>query len=584
MRDHVVECDVLIIGGGSAGMWAAHRFSQLEPERSVVIVDKGPRDWGGLMAMAGGDFDAVLTPDAPEDGIDAWLQDFIYYFDGLCDQEQMERMLRLSGDRLRDYQAFGCEFFHKEDGTLKSVPQRGLPHVKLYPAQMKGRGGELMVRSLVRRLEEGGVKRLGRILITDLLDRDGRVGGAVGFDCLNGDFYRFRATVVIAATGVGGWKTSYGKNTPTGEGVEMAWKAGARMRDFEFSRVWNMPRYFGWEGQTTLMPLGGRFINTLGEPFMERYSPILGANTDPHYTTMAMAMEIREGRGPIFFDISRIDPADLVLLKPQNGWQKLNYDKLKALGMDLFRDNTEWVPQMTISYGGMEADGKGRTSVEGLFAAGTARSTEPGVYAGGFALMSTAVTGWLAGEGAAEYVQSAPAARTNCLKEQVEALRGTLYAPLGREGLTPKAVLTRIQEIMFPYDVSILKHESALRRALQALTEVRERELPRMAASDPHYLLKLREVRGMALISELYLRASLERKESRAGHYREDYPRRDDQRFLAWLTIENDGAGGMRFVWKPVPLERYRHPVVRYYQDNFRFPAPHPSARPAQEE
>ena len=576
MREHAVESDLLIIGGGSAGMWAALRFKQLMPERDVVVVDKGPRDWGGLMAMAGGDFDAVL----PGEDVDAWLQDFIYYFDGLCDQEQMERVLRLSGDRLRDYQAFGCEFFHKEDGTLKSVPQRGLDHVKLYPARTKGRGGELMARNLARRLEEVGVRRLGRVLVTDLLDRDGRAGGAVGFDALEGDFYRFRAGAVIAATGVGGWKTSYGKNTPTGEGAEMAWRAGARMRDFEFGRVWNMPRYFGWEGQTTLMPLGGRFVNALGEPFMERYSPVLGANTDPHYTTMAMALEIREGRGPIYFDISRIDPADLVLLKPQDGWQKLNYDKLKALGMDMFRDNTEWVPQMTISYGGMEADGKGRTSVEGLFAAGTARSTEPGVYAGGFALMTTAVTGWLAGEGAAEYLQSAPAARTGCLREQVEALRRNIYAPLGREGLAPKAVLTRIQEIMFPYDVSILKTEGALRRALDRLTELRERDLPRMGASDPHYLLKLREVRGVAFISELYLRASLERRESRAGHYREDHPRRDDTRYLAWQTLENDGRGGVKTAWTPVPLDRYRHPVTRYYQDNFRFPVS-PSSAPS---
>ena len=71
--------------------------------------------------------------------------------------------------------------------------------------------------------------------------------------------------------------------------------------------------------------------------------------------------------------------------------------------MDLFRDNTEWLPQMTISYGGMHADVTGHTSVPGLFAAGTARSTEPGVYAGGFALMTTSVTGHLAGEGAAQY-------------------------------------------------------------------------------------------------------------------------------------------------------------------------------------
>lgn len=565
---HVVESDLLIIGGGSAGLWAAKRFTELMPEKKVVIVDKGPKEWGGLMSMAGGDFDAVL----PGDDLDAWVEDFIYYFDGLCDQEQIEEILRRSHDRLEDYQRYGCEFFRKEDGTLKSIPQRGLPHVKLYPAKLVGRGGEDMVRNLVRQLRKANVTSLGRIVVTDLLKKNGRVVGAVGFDSINGDFYRFRAQAVIAATGVGGWKTSYGKNTPTGEGVEMLWNAGGRLKDFEFSRVWNMPRYFGWEGQTKLIPLGARFVNAKGEPFMEKYSPVLGVNTDPHFITIAMAMEIRAGRGPIYFDISRINPDDLILLKPQNGWQLMNYEKLCKLGMDLFRDNTEWLPQMTISYGGMEAGIKGTTNLEGLFAAGTARSTEPGVYAGGFALMSTSVTGHLAGEGAAEFLASAAPVDDDTVDENIDALRDAVYAPLGREGLAPRDVLKKIQAAMFPYDVSILKTEASLQRALAEITRIREEEVPAMAAADPHYLLKLREVRGMALVSELYLRASLERRESRAGHFREDYPHRSEDG-LAWILIQRDENGNMAFSRKRVPLERYRHPITRYYQDNFRFVA-----------
>ena len=563
---HIVESDLLIIGGGSAGLWAAKRFTELLPEKKVVIVDKGPKEWGGLMSMAGGDFDAVL----PGDDLDAWIEDFVYYFDGLCDQEQIEEILRRSNDRLEDYQRYGCEFFRKEDGTLKSIPQRGLPHVKLYPAKLVGRGGEDMVRNLVRQLRKANVTSLGRIVVTDLLKQNGRVVGAVGFDSISGDFYRFRAQVVIASTGVGGWKTSYGKNTPTGEGVEMVWNAGVRLKDFEFSRVWNMPRYFGWEGQTKLIPLGARFVNAKGEPFMEKYSPVLGVNTDPHFITIAMAMEIRAGRGPIYFDISRINPDDLILLRPQNGWQLMNYEKLCKLGMDLFRDNTEWLPQMTISYGGMEAGIKGTTNVEGLFAAGTARSTEPGVYAGGFALMTTSVTGHLAGEGAAEFLASASPVESDRVDEDIDALRDAVYAPLGREGLTPHDVLRKIQTAMFPYDVSILKTEASLTRALDEIVRIREEEIPNMAAADPHYLLKLREIRGMALVSELYLRASLERRESRAGHFREDFPNRAEDG-LAWILIQKDENGAMSFSRKRVPLERYRHPITRYYQDNFRF-------------
>ena len=83
------SCDVLILGGGSAGLWAAYSCAQKNPEAKIVIVDKGPKDWGGLMTMAGGDFEAVLDPDT----VDEWIQDFVYYFDGLCDQKLMEEIL-----------------------------------------------------------------------------------------------------------------------------------------------------------------------------------------------------------------------------------------------------------------------------------------------------------------------------------------------------------------------------------------------------------------------------------------------------------------------------------------------------------
>lgn len=563
-QTNVVETDVLIIGGGSAGLWAANRFKELMPSRNVLIVDKGPCDWGGLMAMAGGDFEAVL----PGDSIDAWLEDFVCYFDGLCDQEEMEAVLRHSAARLHDYQTYGCEFLHSADNSLKSVPQRGLDHVKLYPAKIKGRGGENMVKNLIKQMDAKNVTRIGRVLITDLLLQDKRAVGAVGFDTRTGVLQVFKAQAVLAAWGVGGWKTSYGKNTPTGESVSMAWRAGAKLRDFEFARVWNVPRHFSWEGQTTLMPLGGRFVNALGEAFMERYSPVLGANTDPHFTTIAMAMETRAGRGPIYFDISGIKSSDLALIKPQNGWQARNYEKLKALGMDLFKDNTEWVPQMTISHGGLDADVQGRTNVLGLFAAGTARSTEPGVYAGGFALMTTSVTGYLAGEAIASFIQNTPAVVRH--PEPDDSYQQLLYAPLRRKGISPKSVLTKIQSIMFPHDVSIIKNEGALRRALAQIEDIRENDLPSMAAPDMHYLLKLKEVEGVALVSELYLRASLERRETRAGHFREDFPHRNLD-MLAWQVLCQTPEGGVEHTWKPVPQERYKIPVTRYYQDNFVF-------------
>lgn len=566
---NMVDCDLLIVGGGSAGLWAAHRFVEVAPDKKAVIVDKGPADWGGLMAMAGGDFEAVLPPD----NVEEWLEDLVYYFDGLCDQPVIGQILSQSANRMDDYRKFGCEFFRKPDGELKSVPQRGLPHVKLYPARQKGRGGELMVKSLVGRLKDMGVRRLGRIMLHTYLAKNGRVCGAAGFDCRTGEMYIFRAHAVIAASGMGGWKTSYGKNTPTGEGMLMAYKAGAELQDLEFARVWNMPRLFAWEGQTHLFPLGARFVNRLGENFMSRYSPVLGPNTDPHFTTIGMALEIRAGRGPIIFDVSPLKDEDMILLKPQTGWQKLNYDKLCKMGLDLFRDNTEWVPQMTVSHGGIRVEADGSTGIDGLFAAGTARSMEPGVYAGGFALMTTAVTGYMSGETAAKWIANHETAYIELNGADKARLEEEIFAPMRRESknaLTPKEVLTKIQSVVFPYDVSIVKNGKALEKAIAAIEQIRNEELPRMYAKDPHYLLKLREVEAICFVSELFVRASNERKETRAGHYREDFPA-FDANGPAWLYISKGKDGKPAFKWEKVPLQAYKIPLTRCYQNNFNF-------------
>jgi succinate dehydrogenase/fumarate reductase flavoprotein subunit len=559
----VVDTDVLVIGGGSTGLWAAKRAG--EQGCNVLIVDKGPQDWGGLASLAGGDFDAVL----PEENIDNFVRDLVYYYDGLCEQDLMEELFKRSFDRLKDYQKFGCEFLTRPNGSLKGIPQRGLDYVKLYPAKLKGKGGQDMMRGLTQEVDRLGVHRLGRTLVTDLLKNDGTVVGAVGFNTLSGEFHIFKAGAVILATGAGGWKASYGQNTSTGEGMHMAFRAGAELRNFEFAKVWVVPKLFAWESQTTLLPLGARFVNAKGESFMEKYSPVLGANTDPHYVVIGMAIEGREGRGPIYFDISRMKPADIELVKPQTGWQLLNYRKLVDLGMDFFKDTMEWMPQLLGSFGGLVADIEGRTRVPGLFVAGRGRSIDPGVYIGGFALFTTAVTGYITGAIAAEFAKSR---KPNLIEPgEVDLSKRGLYAPLGRAGIPPKEVLREIQEIVFPYDVCILKNERSLKEALRKMERVNDELLPQMTANDAHYLLKLIEVQAIAFLAELYLRTSLMRTESRAGHYREDYPDRDNENWLGWIIAERKGETAS-FRTEPVPLERYKIKPDRYYMDNFNFP------------
>lgn len=573
MREFQMECvnietDVLVIGAGPSGMWTAKHLKELEPGLQVTVVDKAGADWGGLMTMSEGDFDAVT----PEENIDEWVKDLVYYWDGLCDQELMETLLQASYDRLREYEKLGCAYTRKDDGNFKGIPQRGLDHVKLCITKVKGTGGEDMRDSLNKEMHRLDIQRIGRIMITELLQQNGYITGAVGFQVRTGQFYSFAAKAVVIACGRGGWKCSYGKNTSTGEGLLLAYQAGAELCNMEFAEVWNVPKLFSWEGQTVLLPLGAKFVNAKGESFMERYSPVLKGNTDPHYTTMAMAMETKAGRGPIYFDTSDLKEEDREFVQPAAGWQLLNHNKLKDIGIDFFRGTTEWQPQILSSFGGIVADAYGRTKVKGLYAVGRSRFLDAGVYIGGFDLSTTSTTGYLAAEGIHQYLQQEdPNISTQLSKEELETKRLVLSRQIQKSGVNGKEVLRKIQELVLPYNVSILKSEESLNLALRELQKIQQDLLPEMGSGDAHYLMKCKEIEAIAVVTEMFLKASLMRKETRGGHYREDYPQRDNQNWLGWIKIRQE-KGNMKLYLDPVPLETYKHPVERYYQDNFHFP------------
>lgn len=560
--DCILHTDVLVIGGGFSGTWAA--IKARDHVRDVLIVDKGPRDWGGLGSMSGGD----MIVKQPEFEASDLIDELTYYYDGLCEQDVLEEILNLSYDRFMDLERMGHKF-HRENGQLQSVPQRGLEKMRYYFYHPYGKGGNHTTEVLNKRLQELGVRRMGRIEITRLLKEDGRVVGAAGFHGQSGIPVIIKADAVVLASHIGGWKGSYLLNTCAGEGFMLAYEAGAVLRNMEFIENWNVPKLFAWEGQTGMLPYGARFLNGEGEDFMRRYSPKLGAKADPHYNVRGMAFEVQAGRGPIYFDTSSMSEEGVRVMTPSGGWMKLNDDKLKVLGTDFFHQTTEWMSQVLTSFGGVKADKSGFTGVPGLYVAGRARSVTPGVYMGGWDTCLTSTTGWIAGNTA-----GMAAAENKAKKFNEKVARQSLSAdltPLGRSGVAAKDIVREMQRLISPIDVCILKTREGLSRSLSRLELFRDDIVPQGAAPDPHYLVKLTEARGMTMITEAFLRSSLMRKESRAGHFRADHPKRDEIRGPAWLDIRK-GASGMEVCFDAVPLERYPVKPYRYYMDNFDFP------------
>ncbi len=560
---YAYSTDVLVIGGGFSGMWAAKRAR--ECRRDVLVADKGPRDWGGLGGLSGGDM-IVKQPDMKLDDL---LADLVYYYDGLADQEILSKILSDSFARFQDFESWGHKFKRNEKGELCFIPQRALDHIRYYYYHPYGMGGIEKARLLKEHCQELGVRRIGRTVITDIITDGSKVTGAVGFHTQSGVPVYIRTRAVVLATNTGGWKPSYHQNTPAGEGVSIAWNAGCAIRNFEFWKVWNVPVDFAWEGQTGLLPKGARFLNRKGEDFMHKYSPRFGAKADPHYNTRGMICEVRAGNGPITFDCSQMKPEDVEVMRPTAGWMGINDRKLRELGIDFFSQQLQWMPQIRHTYGGIVADLDGATSVPGLFSAGLARNPDPGVYMGGWATCITSTTGYSAGEAAAHYAEGCEeGAFDRALAEHKVRAYTDL---LGKDGILPKSIISDMREVMSAPDIALMKTGRGLSRGLEHVKQIREEFVPRLGASDPHQLAKLFEATSTVLVTELCLRAAIMRKESRAGHFREDYPERDNEHWLKWIEQKRED-GRCRIYTVPVPYERYAIKPTHYYMDNFVWP------------
>lgn len=562
--DHHIKADVLIIGGGFSGLWAA--VSAREHVSDVVLVDKGPADWGGLGTASGGDFQCVQ-----DTTVEAALDDVVYYYDGLCDQPLVKRILEQSYERYEHYERLGVKFARDADGKLLAIPQRNLKHMKMLLVRPYGTGGPSMRDALVREADRLGVRRVSRVDITDIMKNEaGEASGAVGFHTQSGETFAFEASAVVLATGGGGWRPSYiTMSNSTGEGGWLAYKAGAELSHNEFMNIWIQPVVFAWEGQTGLLPLGARLVNKDGEDFMKKYySEKLGPNTDTTYNSRGMAFEARQGRTPIYFDTTPMTPENAKLMEPVRGWAKINYDRLvNEHGMKFFDGKTRWMPQIMWHSGGPVTDQEYETTIPGLYAACRCKGFDPGVYMGGWALCTTAVTGYIAGANAAKKALDGKGGLN--LTQAADAAREAL-SPIGRKGIDTKDIIREAQEIVYPADVCLIKSDASLNKALKRVERAHELA-ERMMAKDPRDLCKYYEALTMLMRSELFVRSSLLRTESRAGHYREDYPQRNNEDWLSWLHVRQE-KGRPVFSKVRIPVEDYPVQPYRYYMDNFTFP------------
>lgn len=544
----LIETDVLVVGAGAGGLVAALSAKRHgAPGTRVTIVDTWMVGRTGHAAFS----NAWMVVVEPDDDLEAITREILAGNDWIADQALVRETLAGSYDRLKDFEGLELKFPKDENGRYIRRPTRGLDDTRvLCPV---GGGLEFCWR-LRRGLEAEGVQILDRIFVTGLMHgrnagRGEGIVGAVGIHSRTGEFHAIKARATIVCTNAITFRSGFVRDI-TGTGTLLAYKAGAALRNAEFSYTRpGTPRFY-FEGITFAIQEGARFVNAKGERFMQRHEPRWGDEADVPRIARAMAIERQQGNDPLYLDMSGVpEKTREYFIQSKVKWMACFYGKLaKETQTDMFGP-TPYYPQNQMTKMGIRTDHTCRSDVPGLLSAGLAQAGAANHFAG-FHIGLCIGNGWIAGRSAIEDLDrlAAPALdprEVRALHHESERVRD------GRAQAASDTVLRGLQALMFAYDVSVWKHASRLEAALERLAAL-DAELASLRAPHTHELVRLRETEAMLLAAGIILRASLYRTESRLSHFREDCDFRDDANWLCWVDVQ-DAGGTPRLVKTPVP-------------------------------
>ncbi len=552
----IVECDVLIIGGGAAGCWAAIRARDFV-ER-VVIIDKARVSRSGMTTFSAG---VMIAPQEGDD-FDLWTEEMTERGQYLNNQEWVRLFLEEQVHRIRQLRAWGVPFEVDELGNLQRIKGRGHETTRIVMYHSK---------KLIERLRDQVIQRevqlFERFMITDLLTSDGshptqgRVVGAVGFHCRTGQRYIFRSqATVLAAGGVSTKRGAGYVDNITGDSHAIGFRAGAELEDMEFCThanivIWDR-KYIAY-GINVIQGYGFHLVNAKGERFMENYSPKLLERSKLDTLTVAFVTEVLKGNGPIYADLRHFS-SDVFE----------RFYRVIPFTMRVFDEATvnpresliEIAPNISIhssaGNGGLRVNLSCETNIVGLYAAGAAcRTPVHGTYSvGGVNIAWANVSGYIAGEKAGLYAKDCALFADG--REQALDLLNQAMAPAKRaSGPTPDEIFDKTHRAILSYDVMLFKNAEKINKTVGLLEKIEE-EAAWVRAEDPHQLVKANELTNYLTCAKLVFLCGYHRTESRGWLYRDDFPYRDDEEWLQWLITFREG-NETKFRTIPVPFERY---------------------------
>jgi fumarate reductase (CoM/CoB) subunit A len=566
--DRVIEKEVLVIGTEAAGGIAAIAASE---QADVLLVTKSIRGKSGVTIMAVATYSAPL---GAEDSPAQTFEDAIIGGRYLNDQHLVDIFSKEAADTVYELEKYGVQWA-KEGATYQFLAMPGHKYPRGCYTFPIGTTGRQITSALTKEAKKRNIQVLNDTFVTDLLVKNDRMVGVTAIDLRTGDFLLIKAKCTILATGGGMevYQGNCGAREATGDGYAMAYRAGIPLRDMEFVQYFPTimvapKRLFAQQTPTRLRyELNARLLNFYGERFMRRYDPVRMEKSTRDIVARAIQTEIREGRGTenggVYMDVSylpdKVIDAAIARLYP-------GYDfggvKLLEEGIDIRKDPFEVAPGAHFFMGGISADEWGEVGLPGLLACGEVVGGVNGANRlGGNALPQMSVFGLRAGKHAAEYARKQEHF-DDPDESQVKEIRDHVYGYFSRQdGVKPMDIRKEIQKIMYE-DVLCIRDEKGLKSALDRLETIRTEKLQQLALSSRtrkynlEWLVAL-EAEKMTDVGEMITRAALFRQESRGAHYRDDFQKEDNKKWLVNLFIRLK-EGGMAIERVPVPLDRLK--------------------------
>jgi succinate dehydrogenase/fumarate reductase flavoprotein subunit len=547
-----VETDVLVVGGGIAGCFAA--IKARDRGLDVILLDKASVARSGSTAAAGAGY-MMFNPEWGHD-LQAAMNAVARNGEYLNDRDWTEVILKDSLGTYEDLVSWGVQF-PASDGKVgeqyQPLDMKDSSGMRSLFGQVFMRRGNLHV--LNKQITARQIKVMPRIMVTDFLTSEGSVVGTIGFSLENDEVYVIKAKATIVSTGVNSFKPAGAAiSSLTGDGDAMAYRAGAEITGKEFpSKFVTIAAYPQWRSYAGFVAWP-RFTDAEGESIRLRIIDNVG------FWDLAMDNVVHSGRGPVFWDLEAATSEDIeairkaVRLSEGNDVMLTRTDVVKPGARIQLAGGAGGGSSDSMTGGIWPVNTNCATSVPGLYAAGECCATR---YLGsvhtarGFGLTASSVTGSRAGRAAAEYALTQKTLLLD--EEQVKRSKNALSLPIERKGgFSPSWVTQLLQNTMLPYFVSHIKHEKRLQAALVTIEFLRDHLVPKLTAKDTHELRLAHETRNMVLNAEMILRASLFRTESRGQHYREDHPRREDPFWLSWVKLKEE-QGEMKASRVPIP-------------------------------